>query len=462
MSKSRVLVLGFDGLDWLLLNTFIKNGYLPNFKDITRSESALKSVLLSTVPPMSPPAWASIASGMKPEEHGIFDFLQVDKLRAKIVLSIAKFHKLTKIWNILDQMGKRCIVLGFPLMSRPEKLNHGITVVGAFARSERMAWPAEIDLFLKRIQYNPSPYFKKFEALLYVDPDEAFRKSLALFRERARCFLSLLKKYRWDFAFVVFSDTDLLQHFFFHEIDKMIRVYKEFDSIFRKFYESFGESADIVIVSDHGFTAINKYVMINEILYRKGLIKLKGSPPKDGKQFIFSYEMIGKLLNIVPKALIRYFVDFLPTSRVVEKRTFSFIELDDINLKGTWAISTSESGCVYIIRRKRNIIRETEEAIIEGASQYILRVHHVRSTHITAPDLIVEFKKGVFPQPFIKRSSPKIIYQPSELRSFIKRTGGHAPHGVFFYMGEGLVKRANVINAHEVPSILLKSLSYHE
>jgi len=75
-SSKKVLILGFDGLDPQILERLIKAGKLPNFKALM--DSGDYRPLATSIPPLSPVAWANFITGMNPGGHGIFDFIHRD------------------------------------------------------------------------------------------------------------------------------------------------------------------------------------------------------------------------------------------------------------------------------------------------------------------------------------------------------------------------------------------------
>lgn len=72
----KMIILGMDGVEPSLVERYISEGRLPNFKKFI-DQYGLKR-LRTTLPPQSPVAWSSFASGMKPGGHGIFDFIHRD------------------------------------------------------------------------------------------------------------------------------------------------------------------------------------------------------------------------------------------------------------------------------------------------------------------------------------------------------------------------------------------------
>jgi predicted AlkP superfamily phosphohydrolase/phosphomutase len=72
-NKKRVIVLGFDGMDYGLTRKLMDEGKLPNFSRVAK-EGAF-GPLETSVPPQSPVAWSDFITGMDSGGHGIFDFL---------------------------------------------------------------------------------------------------------------------------------------------------------------------------------------------------------------------------------------------------------------------------------------------------------------------------------------------------------------------------------------------------
>ncbi len=73
-SGKRVVVLGFDGMDFDLANKYMDEGKLPNLARL-RDEYHLYP-LRSTTPPESPVAWSAFITGTNPGKTGMFDFLR--------------------------------------------------------------------------------------------------------------------------------------------------------------------------------------------------------------------------------------------------------------------------------------------------------------------------------------------------------------------------------------------------
>ena len=72
----RVIVLGFDGMDYELTKELMAEGRLPNLSRV--AEQGSFSSLETSVPPQSPVAWSNFITGMDSGGHGIFDFIHRD------------------------------------------------------------------------------------------------------------------------------------------------------------------------------------------------------------------------------------------------------------------------------------------------------------------------------------------------------------------------------------------------
>lgn len=80
--RGRLIVLGFDGVDPRWLDRWVAEGQLPTMKRLVQAHGGRAyRPLTSTIPPQSPVAWASFATGTNPGEHGIFDFIRPSRTR---------------------------------------------------------------------------------------------------------------------------------------------------------------------------------------------------------------------------------------------------------------------------------------------------------------------------------------------------------------------------------------------
>ena len=141
----RVVILGLDGFDHQLAEKFMEEGRLPNLAAL-RDQGDFKP-LRSTLPPISPVAWATFQTGVNPGKHNIFDFLTPDERTYQAKLSsveirtrrrrigwgpisipfgvtpdVRLLRKSKPFWSVLSQYGVFNSILRVPITFPPEKL----------------------------------------------------------------------------------------------------------------------------------------------------------------------------------------------------------------------------------------------------------------------------------------------------------------------------------------------------
>jgi len=140
---NRLVILGLDGMDPMLIEKYMSRGKLPHFSKLAEQGSNAK--LETTIPSISPVAWSSFMTGCHPAKHNIFDFLSrnpktylPDLSSARIgsprkVLPLGKYNvplskpeikglrKSIPFWKILGDQGIFSTVLRIPVTFPPEK-----------------------------------------------------------------------------------------------------------------------------------------------------------------------------------------------------------------------------------------------------------------------------------------------------------------------------------------------------
>src|SRR3982750_4875797 len=107
----RLLLVGWDAADWKVIDPLLTKGEMPHLAGVLRD--GVRGNLATINPPLSPMVWTSIATGKRPPKHGILGFTEPTPDGASVrPISIA--GRTTKaFWNILNQHGKRSIVVGW-------------------------------------------------------------------------------------------------------------------------------------------------------------------------------------------------------------------------------------------------------------------------------------------------------------------------------------------------------------
>ena len=104
----QLIVIGLDGATWDLLDPMIEAGRLPNLARIKRE--GVHGPLRSILPSLSPALWTTIATGKRPESHGITDFFHLDDQGRKVPID-QTLRKSRTFWEVLGDFGRTsCIV----------------------------------------------------------------------------------------------------------------------------------------------------------------------------------------------------------------------------------------------------------------------------------------------------------------------------------------------------------------
>ena len=98
----RVLLIGVDGADMGIIDRLIGEGKLPTFARLKREGAYGR--LRSIEPLLSPIVWTTIATGRKPQDHGVFDFIEIGSDGQPTPITSLR-RKVPALWNIAGQFG---------------------------------------------------------------------------------------------------------------------------------------------------------------------------------------------------------------------------------------------------------------------------------------------------------------------------------------------------------------------
>lgn len=276
----RTVVFGVDGLTFRVLHPLIERGDLPNFKKL--SQEGCEGALESKYPPLTPPAWTSLSTGLKPARHGVYDFWTYEERQGQGSARTARVQTKRKggkaIWNILSEYGKQVLVINVPVTYPPEAVN-GIMVSGYMTPGSEVdfTYPTafkeellrvvpdyEIDLNLRGFWRRPNAMERLIDATLHMT------------ERRIELTTYLLKEKPWDFCYVAFVGPDRLQHSLWEEISSLdthaTEYFRLLDYGLGLILEQLGPDDTLFIVSDHGFQGVTHVFNINEYLYSKKLL----------------------------------------------------------------------------------------------------------------------------------------------------------------------------------------------
>ncbi|MEO6888279.1 MAG: alkaline phosphatase family protein [Ktedonobacteraceae bacterium] len=272
----RTLLFGVDGLTFRVLDPMLARGLLPNFQCVR--DSGVQGILKSTIPPMTPPAWMSISTGLAPAGHGVYDFWGYEQTEHGPQAHVVTHRQGGKaIWNILSDWGKRVIVANVPLTYPAEPVN-GIMLSGYMAPDMRgsVTYPSAFKEEL--LQIVPDYQIDLDPAVSGGQIGDPLAETLKMTRARLAAFRLLLSK-PWDFCFLACSGADRIQHLRWDEImafhPQAVAYYQMLDEALGLMLAQLGTGDLLMIVSDHGFQGVRRKFYLQEYLYREGLLTMR-------------------------------------------------------------------------------------------------------------------------------------------------------------------------------------------
>lgn len=257
--RSRIFLLGIDGLDSRVIDFLVAKGELPNIEDLIRKGAYGH---LATDVGVSPVSWTSIATGKNKEKHGIKFYrpYSFQSIRVK------------RIWDIAEEYGKRVGVASWYFVAPTRKIS-------SFMSPMIHLSPAGVDT---------TPY------------PSTLGKINDLAMENYERFINLVNDYNCDLVVSNWGSVDDAQHHYwpyfllyiklkdteianlntFFQIkdyaDKIFSTYKMHDRILGEFLRKINNDDYVIIVSDHGANLMNpvkKQLFFNEDFFTEFGIK---------------------------------------------------------------------------------------------------------------------------------------------------------------------------------------------
>ena len=295
---NKVLVIGLDSAPLELIDPWVKEGKLPVLGRLMAQGAA--GVLRSTIPPLSPAAWSSFATGTNPGKHGVFDHAFRKSDSYEIVPTNAQRRAGKTLWKIIGDYGGKVGVINLPETYPPEAVN-GFLITGMSTPSDDagFCFPATL---AKELDQAIGGY-KVFGPRSKEDLEKALggMRETAIMRLKAAAYL--MKKYDPQFMALVLQETDTVQHRFWKFMDPdhphfdaegarrfgtaILEVYQCIDEHLHWLLEQVDEDTVVIVMSDHGAGAIYKWLYLNNWLLHEKFIQFKRSLLVRFKQAVY-------------------------------------------------------------------------------------------------------------------------------------------------------------------------------
>ncbi len=288
MPARRVIIIGLDGADDYIIRKLISSGRCPHIADI--ASNGFYGPVLSTIPPLTPPAWTTMLTGLNPGRHGVYDFIQPAGDGRFVVTNASRRLGATLFDRCLSQDAG--VIDLFVPFTFPPPDDGGIHISG-------LGTPSVESDFIRPHSLRDQ-LLDKYPGLREIDPcagkqlDTLASSLESEIEMKSAIAEGLMDSHDWRTCMVVFNATDLAQHFYLRYFDDahphydsssevysnvIADIYSQCDEFIGRCMEKVGDDGMIAIVSDHGCqpltSSIAKDSLLKDILQSAGLLKIK-------------------------------------------------------------------------------------------------------------------------------------------------------------------------------------------
>jgi predicted AlkP superfamily phosphohydrolase/phosphomutase len=292
-ARGRVLVVGIDGASLRVIGPLLEQGRLANLAALARAGAS--GPLRASPPLLSPRIWNSIATGKRPEKHGILDFARPAD-GGGLQLYLGTDRAAHALWNVASDAGLDVGVVNWWNTFPPDRVRGVIVSDHLFAREveERRfhtkAAPAPAGPLV-----HPEAWDSRLAALARETPppglEDPFRERSGLpewiatdslesyFRQDAavtRLALAIEAETRPDLLMVLLTGIDRVSHGLWIGVETnepyperlhlsaaeraavrgMLEHYYDFtDRLVGNLVDRYDANDLVLVVSDHGFEA---------------------------------------------------------------------------------------------------------------------------------------------------------------------------------------------------------------
>ena len=287
--KRKMLLFGLDGGTLNVLRPLADRGIIPFFAKLMKN--GLTAPLRSTIPFVSPTAWASFITGKNPGKHGVFDFRSKVPASYDFEKNIPNIPKKGTIWKYLSDNNLRSLIFNIPMTYPPQPINGSlISGFGTPGINSNFTYPSALKKeILDRFDYVLDVYWA---AKRVGQESKLLNEITHMTRTQFDVLNHLMQRDSYDFVALGIISTDRIQHRFFDSIQAYIDDESYSDDIIeeilqhmsmvdirlQQLYEG-GSFTDLILMSDHGFRRIDKGINLNRFFQNKGWLYFQKNTP---------------------------------------------------------------------------------------------------------------------------------------------------------------------------------------
>jgi predicted AlkP superfamily phosphohydrolase/phosphomutase/thioredoxin-like negative regulator of GroEL len=284
---TRLLVVGWDAADWLVLDPLLARGEMPVLARLL--QAGTRSDLQTLEPILSPLLWTSAATGRTPDVHGILNFAEPRADGCGICLASSTSRKVKALWNMATQHGLSVQCTSW-YASHPAEPVRGTVVSNMLMQgdpgTDTGAWPLAADCVhppdfaataalarVGRAAFRRDHLAEVLPGLSGLLPDDERVAQLSQLMATAASVDAVARaamaREPWDLAMVFFESIDTVGHAFMQyrpprlsfvaeaEVRRfggvIDAVYRWHDRALGRLLAAAGPDVTVLLLSDHGF-----------------------------------------------------------------------------------------------------------------------------------------------------------------------------------------------------------------
>lgn len=274
--SNKTVVIGLDGATFDLIRPWSEAGYLPHFRTLLRDGT--HSVLRSTIPPTTLPAWTSFATGKSPGKHGCYDFrMPTDSLERNRFVTSNDIPGKT-FYELLVEAGEEVTLINLPV-SYPPRVGETV-ITSLMTQGTSCVFPPTLIQEIPNLETYQIVAETRTPAAIEMVERERFSVARKLFDRE------------WDFFFLLFSGSDHISHEMYAEMQeggsssKGSQLFQDLDRYLGWFMEHLPREANLLVMSDHGFKVFSTIFYINSWLVGEGYLALGGGVRPEGEDLL--------------------------------------------------------------------------------------------------------------------------------------------------------------------------------
>jgi predicted AlkP superfamily phosphohydrolase/phosphomutase/Tfp pilus assembly protein PilF len=272
----RVAIFAIDGADWELISELSDDGRIPNIRAL--AQGGTTASLQTIQPTVSPLVWATAATGLSPDRHGVLDFTEQKRPVD------AATRRAPGLWDIAEAFGRESVVVNWwtawpPRMDGPVTFGTPVTMMpGAIDPAELRPRIAGQIVAPQTVGYGQVGRFLNITAKEFDDataqggpgdPANVFREVLAKTWSDHRVAITLYQQREPLVLMMSYDGTDTVNHLFgpYHPPYRegisqtqfrkywptVANYYSEVDRLIGEWMKVLTDDTTVIIMSAHGF-----------------------------------------------------------------------------------------------------------------------------------------------------------------------------------------------------------------